>query len=218
MSLANRRFKLIRGYCRIESSDMIYIIDDIISIIFEYQKLAKWSKKHKGKYIDLSEDDTKAICTKPDWTEPSHSVCADFYINRGQSISWELECKFGGAWCNFMGVVSSQITDFSSCPARKMKNAYGVDDSANGVYLGQNYYEAPSWSKPRFPIDMVFTIKINADWTEKQCKLTFYYQGIKLNDENDEYTMLLPEIDDEYVWYPCVTPYNKKAYCIIRYV
>ena len=38
-----------------------------------------------------------------------------------------------------------------------------------------------------------------------------------MNETNDDYTILLPELEDKYVWYPCVTPYNKDSYCVIRY-
>ena len=40
-------YKLIYGYCRIESNDM-NIVDGIISIIFEYQRHAQWSKRYYG--------------------------------------------------------------------------------------------------------------------------------------------------------------------------
>ena len=34
---------------------------------------------------------------------------------------------------------------------------------------------------------------------------------------NDQYTILLPELEDQYVWYPCVCPYDEHAYCIINF-
>ena len=58
---------------------------------------------------------------------------------------------------------------------------------------------------------------MTADWRDsKCCKLSIFYENKKLNDTNDECTILLPKLDDEYVWYPCATPFNKDAYCIIR--
>ena len=57
-----------------------------------------------------------------------------------------------------------------------------------------------------------------ADWTDDiHCKLSIFYKGKEMNESNDEYTFLLPELDKEYVWYPCVTPYDIGAYCVIRH-
>ena len=105
-----------------------------------------------------------------------------------------------------------------------VKDAYGIGDGVNTIYLGsERVYTHKKgdvdveWDKPVLGHE-VFTLAITADWTEKQCKLSFFYQEKKLNDTNDEYTLLLPELDDRYVWYPCVTPYNKDAYCIIHFM
>ena len=213
----DRNHKLISAFCRIESKDM-NIIDGIISIIIEYYKHATWSNQLKGDNIELSEDDSKAICTE--YPKGSgHSVCANFTINRGDLISWELECRFRGRAYNFLGVVSSQITDFNLCPGKGMKHAHGIDDEHNKIYDGTSTsYVHCDWLKPQLPLNSILTLRIIADWTEKQCKLTFFYKEQKLNTANEDCTMLLPELDDAYVWYPCVTPYNKNAYCIIRYV
>ena len=73
------------------------------------------------------------------------------------------------------------------------------------------------WDKPAFPSRDMFKLKLICNWTEMQATLSIYYQGNKLNETNDEYTILLPEIEDKYVWYPCVSLINKDAYCIIRY-
>ena len=210
-----KNYKLTAGYCRIESGDM-NIIDGIISIIFEYQKLATWSNIHKGGMIKLSEDDTKATCVDDDYQSVGHSVRADFCIARGQMVSWELEFKTTNDPCNFFGVVSSKVKDFSICPYRGMKGAYGLDDENDMIYKGYNR-EKSSWDKPEFPTHQTVTLKVIADWTEKQCKLTFFYNEKKMGEMNEDYTMLLPELEDDDVWYPCVTPYNNKAYCIIRY-
>ena len=221
----DKSHKLIAGYCRIESNDM-NIIDGIISIIFEYQRFAQWSSKHKGDMVILSEDDTKATCGEwmdddidygPDEIEDfAHSVRADFHIERGKVTSWELESQIIADPCNFFGVVSSQVTNFNANPADSMMHAYGLDDSEDEIYFGENYTINSVWSKPEFPLDEIFKIQITADWTQKQCKLTFFYNGTKLNEQIDDYTMLLPELDNQYVWYPCVAPYNEGAYCIIR--
>ena len=85
--LQDKNYKLISGYCRIESNDM-NIIDGIILIIFEYCKVAKWSNVYKGSYIKLLDDDTKAKCVE----DAGHSVRADLFVTKGKIISWELEC------------------------------------------------------------------------------------------------------------------------------
>ena len=85
LSMATRKHKkciLIAGYCRIESDD-INIVEGIISMIFEYQKLAAWSGQYKGSQINLTDDDTKAIAIGPD---EGHSVRADFAIARGDIV------------------------------------------------------------------------------------------------------------------------------------
>ena len=218
---SNKLLSLIHGYCRIESNNM-NIIDGIIYIIFEYHRIAIWSNKYKGKSIQLFEDDCKAMCV--DKRRQSHSVRADFSIERGQIVSWELECKQTCWNYYFYGVVSSKQQDFDGCPGYgHIKDAYGIDDMAQRIYLGNRSVYSNSdrvevkWNKPKLPDDKVFTLKMTADWRDKQCKLIIFYKGKKLNNTNDEYTLLLPELDDDYVWYPCVTPYNKDAYCIIRY-
>ena len=220
MSTARNRkdtnYILVAGYCRTESNDM-NIIDAIISIIFEYQRVAKWSNKYKGDKINLLENDSKAICTDDNVEGEFHSIRADFCIARNQIVSWELEAITKTSNCYFYGVVSSEVTNFNQCPAGSMSDAYGVDDSADCVYNGggQTWLK---WSKPFFLSGKVFIIKIIADWTGKQCKLTFYYNGKKLNDSNDDYTMIVPKLEDNVVLYPCVTPCNPHSYCIIRYV
>ena len=209
--------KLISGYCRRESNDM-NIIDGIISIIFEYFKSAKWSNKYKGKVISLSDDDSKATCLGAEsWDFEGQSVRADICINKGKINSWELECYVVDRYCNFIGVVSSQVEDFDHNPGDRMRNAYGIDDASISVYDGAGSQTDITWSKPEFPLKKIFIINVIADWTEKQCKLTFFYDGEKLNEDIDGYTMLLPVFDDDVVLYPCVVPYNKGAYYIIRY-
>ena len=214
--------KLIEGYCRIESNNM-NIIEGIISIIFEYHRIATWSNKFKGSSIELTESDSKAMCTGSNGE--SHSVRADFSIERGQIISWELESFQSSHNCYFYGVVSSENKEFNGCPRYgKIKCAFGIDDSEDTLQLGEkavNTSYSPQidvkWHKPSLARNEVFTLKFTADWTEKQCKLLIFYQGEKMNEHSDEYTLLLPELDDEYEWYPCATPFNTNAYCIIRY-
>ena len=222
---SKKLLSLIHGYCRIESKNM-NIIDGIIAIIFEYHQIATWSNMFKGESIELTEDDSKAVCI--DRNKEARSVRANFSINRGQIISWELECYQTNVNSYFYGVVSSKQQDFDGCPnydKEKFEDPYGIDDCEDGIYLGSdrvysNFEESvdATWYKPRLPEREVFTLKIIADWKDRRCKLTFFYEGKKLNESNDEYTILLPELDDEDVWYPCVTPHNKDAYCIIRYV
>ena len=216
-------FSLISGYCRIESNYM-NIIDEIISIILKYHKSAKWSNIHKGKYIILAEDDAKAICddgVEDDFTAIGYgnSIRADFCIKRGQSISWEFECKIIHSVGNFFGVIRCGARykhNFSECPASGLYHAYGLDDEKNRIYEGGDRTTS-YWMKPQFPLKEIFIIKVIADWTEKECKLTFYYNGAKLN-EREDYTMKLPALDDNAEFYPCVTPFNKGAYCTIHYV
>ena len=208
---------MIAGYCRIESNDM-NIIDGIISIIFEYHKCAKWSIEYKGTALELSEDDAKVTCIKEEMDMTGNSVRADFCINRGDIVSWELECKITHYPCNFIGVVTSKITDFSINPSFGMKDAYGIDDAQNNIFNGNGHEEyVGDWGKPRFPVKEIFMIKIIADWTQKQCKLTYFYNEKRLNDRDENCTMKLPELDDDVVLYPCVTPFNQKAHFVIRY-
>ena len=208
---------LIAGYCRIESNDM-NIINGIILIIFEYHKCAKWSNENKGMALELSEDDAKVTCIKEDIDTTGNSVRADFAINRGDMVSWELECKITHYPCNFMGVVTSKVTNFDINPSFGMEHAYGIDDAQNTTFNGNGHEEyVTNWNKPRFPVNEVFMIKIIADWTQKQCKLTFFYNEKRLNDKDENCTIKLPELDNNVVIYPCVTPYNEGAYFVIRY-
>ena len=191
------------------------IIKGIILIIFEYQKQAKWSNIYKGTKLKLLDDDSKVICIEEDYATPQHSVRANFCIDRGQIVIWQIE--FAKIWspCNFVGVVSSKVTDFNANPCKGMKYAYGIDDDDNRIFNGNETIDV-EWDKPAFPPRQTFTIKVIADWTGIQCKLTFFYDGDRLNKTSD-CTMELPELEDDVVLYPCVTPFNKDAYCIIKY-
>ena len=132
-------------------------------------------------------------------------------------VSWELECYQTQEYGYFYGVISSEQQNFNGCPAYfSLTDTYGIEDSKNSIYLGNHDVAAP-WNKPQQPTDQIFILKFKADWTGKKCKLSIWYQGNKLNETNDEYTLLLPELDDEHVWYPCVSIINEGAYCIIRY-
>ena len=204
---------IVRGYCRIKSNDM-NIIDGIILIIFEYHRSATWSNTYKGDNIKLFDDDSRALRVDDDG---DHSVRADFCIERGKIISWELDCYIVIRHCNFIGVVSSKTLDFNASPKDGMTDAYGIDDGDEELYVGKTEPVLITFNRPEFPLQEVFKIKVVANWIEKQCKLTFYYKDEKINDKNDDYTILLPELDDMIVWYPCVTPFNKDAYFIIRY-
>ena len=204
---------LIHGYCRIESSDM-NIIDGIISIIFKYYKCATWSTEFIGSKMTLEDNETKAVCMEGS----GHSVRANFFVGRGEIVSWELKCYIMYSNCNFFGVISSKQTDFNTCPHRSMPGGYGIDDSPNyGYQNGTVGMQHLNWQKPKLPTRKEIILKMTADWSHNQCKLTIFYNDEKLNKDNDQYTILLPELDDKYVWYPCVTPYNEDAYCVINY-
>lgn len=98
-----------------------------------------------------------------------------------------------------------------------MCDANGIDDGTDSIYNGNGKREDSTWSKPGFPDEQVFILKIMTDWSDKQCKLSIWYNGSKLNPDIEDYTMLLPELDEEYIWYPCVTPFNDEAWCRMRY-
>ena len=123
-----------------------------------------------------------------------------------------MDCYQTDTYSHFYVVVSSKQEDFNACrDYDEFENAFGVDDPENWIYLGNEH------DVVNMETDKVYTLRITANWKDKQCKLIFYYQGKKLNETNHEYTILLPDLDDQYVWYPCVTPHNKDAYCIIHY-
>ena len=113
MSAKNRLLSLIAGYCRIQSNGM-NIIDGIITIIYEYHKIATWSKEFKGDSIELMEDDTKAICKR---RPEGQSIRADLSIEQGQSVSWELESYQSHFRCYFYGVISSKQNQFDLNPS-----------------------------------------------------------------------------------------------------
>ena len=220
-----KEYFLISGYCRFESGDM-NIVDGILSIIVEYQKqYAKWSNTYKGDNIKLLEDDCKAVSVANE--DIGHSVRADFGIERGQIVSWELEIFQTNVSAYFFGVVSSKESNFNGCPYNEVvKDAYGIDDEMFFIYLGNGRVSMKSqgadfydtWNESSLDYKTP-QLKMIADWTQKQCKLSIFYQERRITFQKsiDEYTILLPELDDEYVWYPCATPYNKNAYCVIRY-
>ena len=100
-----------------------------------------------------------------------------------------------------------------------MKHAYGIDDSPERIFKGNGCYEEiQGWNKSYFVAKDTFIIKVIAVWTEKPCKLTFFYNEEKICHKPNDPTMKLPELEEGVVLYPCVTPYNKDAYFIIRFV
>ena len=72
-----------------------------------------------------------------------------------------------------------------------MTHAYGVDAGANAMYMGGDIIKC-DFEKVAFDTNKAFILRIIAFWTEKQCKLTFYYNGKKLHERHD-YTMKLPQ-------------------------
>lgn len=213
MAKQNEKYLLIARYWRTESSDM-HIIDDILAIIYAYHTFAGWSNQYKGTGIELSIDN--GYFKAENTIDYGHSVRGECAIQRGVITCWELECRkstFPDIYgpddgIHFYGVVSSKIQDFNTCPEHGMKGCYGTKSSDEVIW----------WTKPCFPKFEVFKIKMIADWTEKRCKLSIYYQGKKFNEFNQDYTMLLPKLDDNHVWYPCVSPNGIGSYCIIRYL
>ena len=162
----SKQLSLIHGYCRRQSNNM-NIVDGIIYIIYEYQRLARWSKIHKGDKIKVSEEDTRAECIE----DHGHSVTADFCIDRGQIVSWEFECYQFSYWSYFYGVISSKQTDFNMCPDEELQDAYGVDDDYNMIYLGDVAVDIEEqatlkgkWIKPEFPIKKIYKLQMTADW------------------------------------------------------
>ena len=118
-----------------------------------------------------------------------------------------MECYRSNFNCYFYGVVSSKQTDFNGSPYHGgINDAFGIDDMKNGIYLGKRKVSTHhddavkvKWNKPKLFQNVVFTLKMTADWKHKQCKLSIFYKEKKLNKTNDEYTLLLPELDDDYV-------------------
>ena len=129
-----------------------------------------------------------------------------------------MECFITGASCNFIGVITSKCTEFNNNPYWGLIGGYGIDDWPDVIYSGSGAVRDFTWEKSKLPTKEVFKIKVTADWTSKQCKLSFYHDGKKLNPDNEDYTILLPEFDEDVVLYPCVTPFNKGAYFKIDYV
>ena len=162
------RLRLVQGYTRTESNNL-NIIEGINHVIFDYSYIAKrWSSESKGRYIQLSDDDTKAGITG------RASIRADFGITRGEITCWEFEIYQKNRNHNFYGVISSQQTDFNACPYDRdnFRYAYGIDDRENRIYLNGKETRLNSWTKPALPYKTLFTLQMVADWRDcKQCKL-----------------------------------------------
>ena len=132
-------------------------------------------------------------------------------------------------WRNFYfyGVISSEQNEFDGdrTPDRgTITGCYGIDDHRNQIYLGGRCVWSHStreidenWTKPLLPNNEVFLLNMTADWSETRCKLSIFYQGKKLNESNDQYTILLPKLDQEFVWYPCVALAHENSHCTIQY-
>ena len=89
-----------------------------------------------------------------------YSVRADFGINKGDIVSWELDVYITHNTCNFMGVATSQIMNYNSRPSKGMKHAYGIEDGRYTVYNGNGKEERIAFKKPEFPTKQVFNVKM----------------------------------------------------------
>ena len=201
---------LITGYVRLMSEMSVpYEIVQICMAYFLFKPI--WSSIYKGIKMWITEEGTKAIATTS-----GVAVRTEFGINRGEKVSLELVCMIMATSFNFIGVVSSIETEFNTEPQYGLPEAYGVDDCLNKGYIkkGKGWTKL-SWDKPQFIQNKEFKIRMVIDWTDgNQCKLTIFYDGKQLNESQD-YTMLLPEIEDDYIWHPCFSAANGDAYCKI---
>ena len=93
----------------------------------------------------------------------------------------------------------------------------------NQVYRAKQlgiYHQIGKQTKPNARFE-TFKVRFSADWTDKECKLSIWYNDNLLgnisDDDGTNYTFLLPQLSEQHHWYPCATPYNKGAWVKIKY-
>ena len=75
--------------------------------------------------------------------------------------------------------------DFNNCPDQGgLKCCYGIDDDKDYIYLGNKSVKSTytHWSKPALTKQKIFKLRMSADWRNKRCKLSIFYNDKKMND------------------------------------
>lgn len=204
---------------------------------FYYQKFRlEWSDAHKGKHLVISELNTKV---KFNGSFNGHSIRCLMGIKKGMCLEMRFVINLQGDEVfsgNFFGVVSSRCKKFNTTAYETTEliqgrngliDAYGLDAVENRIYKGceKRYSYIVRWKKREFEMKKLQKLRMIVDYKsfdEEYAVLKFYLNGGKLmgspKNVANGYTMKLPEVHENIVWYPVCSLVNVKSHCTIQMI
>eukprot|EP01084_Bolivina_argentea_P249653 418020_1 len=115
---------LVFGYTRKIYQNTQILPKDIIQLFHDYyfqQWQGIWSSKHKGTYMELSEDNSK--CTASKYYQ---SCRGRDPINKGMKVEWTLQYDIGSGIT--IGVIKSDNNINYNKSADSLSGCYGIDN------------------------------------------------------------------------------------------
>ena len=205
LNALKQEFKLFMN--RFTESKTVNVNDEKM----ESNYVTTWSAKFKGD-LTLSNNNTRAYSN-----QNTQFIRAKDAIPKGSISIWKFIAWIPMSGNYFFGVYKCDGNKNSSKVYPNPGNQYGIEDSSNCMYYGKSQYVY--WNKPQIKAKHGgSTITIRADYTDnKQLKLTFYYMNKIIGPPNADYTMILPEISDQFKWYPACLLQNSGSWCKISF-
>ena len=226
--ISDREKNYVFGYIRriqseymIEVPMIVYQICALFCMIYY-----EWSPEWKGDKITLSENNTKATTTAGWQSGGYQSIRARNPVSKGMYVKLNFVCGGGRKTFEIIGVVSSEfdeIKGFNKVPhlSRDLSRyCYGADcfndiSCRNNHYYGGKYDDL-GWTLGEKTKDKSQTICMIIDYkTYDTCCLSYYVDGQFKGPKDAKYSMKLPELKDDHVWYPITSFYNPGRWCKI---
>ena len=202
-----------------------YVINNILcsalssTVWVECKYIAEWSSECIGNKIKLTENGTKAMTGGK-----SESVRAKNPISKGMYVKLNYVCGGGGKGCEIIGVISSEYNDrFDREPRGNgiiRKYCYGADCFYDSGCSNKHYYDGEykdlGWSLGKKTNEKSITIQMIIDYkTYDTCCLSFYIDGQFKGPKDAKYSMKLPKLKDDHVWYPITSFRYNHLWCKI---
>ena len=222
-TISEKKKKYVFGYIRrieneynIEIPMIVYQICALFCMVYW-----EWSPEWKGEKMILSENNTKVTRGLAD-----ESVRANHPILKGMYVKFNYVCGGGAKGCDIIGVISSEFDDkegFCKDPqsdATIRKYCYGADCYPSNYALNRHYYDGKyedlGWSLGQKTKEKSVTICMIIDYqTYDTCCLSYYIDGQFKGPKNGKYSMKLPKLKDDHVWYPVTSLRYSGCWCKI---
>ena len=214
------------GYIRMMEKEYMFEIPMIV-----YQICAlfcmiyhEWSPECKGDKIILSENNTKATIQSG-----NQSIRAKNPILKGMYVKLNFICGGGRKTLEIIGVISSEFDEkngFNKIPYFSgdiLQYCYGADcfydSSCSNKHYFDGEYKDLGWTLGLQTTKKSQTICMIIDYkTYDTCCLSYYIDGQFKGPKDAKYSMKLPELKNDHVWYPITSFYNRGRWCKIECV